>query len=535
MILAFIPTLPLLIAYIFILGIIVRSISNLINLISNLKWILLNFDTQENTGEEKTNFYICIPMLREQSIVEDTLKYFSELNYPIEKYQIFVVTTQREIKEKLEGKKLIDHLAKDIVAKAPISEIVTKYGKLFSHNELIVLSTKSAGNPLNIVRQEIQTYYDTSPSTYDLAVKSALKINDVVGRKLIEVINYPMSDGVMSHQINYLIDLLEGKESKTAENNFFAIYNADSRPNKNTLYAIDNTISKFENTNNFKPNIIQQSSLFEYVNSTRHNIWFEYLLYSASIFQSKWTLTHEISRLRYQSTNTLKITAKSIGSILSSKLSHCVGHGLYIRFKFLVNSRMPTETINEDLPYGFYQSCRGEPIIPIPILEISDSPTTIRSLINQKKVWFWPYIEYWKCRNIVINSGKYRSMFEVTYLTIQGIIVGMIWLFQSFIFLFPLIISVVTMNKILLCSYLLAITLYWIIPVLLIKKFLLKISDKDDFYKKYFESYENYFPATLFCGLLVIYTHSLGPLLCLIDFMKFRYFNVPIVKNKTNR
>ena len=454
--------------------IIIRSIFNLINLTTNLRWILSNFPKYTLRNKAEHNFNICIPMLREQSIVKETLEYFAKLNYPQNKYRVYIVTTEREQKEKKNNYYLLDKLSEAIINKIDINLIFMKFGNLFSHKELEALyKSLKTSNELDVYKK-LRDYYKNSPSTYALAIESANKINEKLGTKLVEVINYPESDGVMSHQINYLILKL----SKSSPNSFFAIYNADSRPNKNTLLSVDTTISKFLSKNGYNANVIQQSSLFEYENATEANYLTKIFLFSASVFQSKWTLVHEISRLRYQSSNTLKIKPTNIISNFSSRISHCVGHGLFVRFEYLRKNLMPTETINEDLPYGFYQSCRGEPIIPIPILELSDSPLSIKSLINQKKVWFWPYIEYWKCKNIVLKSGQYRSKFEVIYLSLQGMFVGIIWFLQSVIFILPLISMVFSRQYSILLLYAFALTIYWIIPLYLITIF---------FYKNYLE------------------------------------------------
>ena len=473
-------------------------------------------------------------MLREQSIVKETLEYFSNLNYPKNKLHIYVVTTQREVKEKEDNYILVNDLVKDISKGLTTSVLFSKYGNLFPLADLELISGKLRGKSKAEIETEVWNLYKTMPTTNELAKQYADVINQRAKLSVIKVFDYTNPSGVMGHQINFLIDHLD-ENLQNRDSAFFAIYNADSRPNRSTLTSVNNAVLAFEKHTNYSPKVIQQSSLFEYANPIEKSFLIKSYLYSSSVFQSKWTLIHELSRLRYQSESTLKINPNDFKSLLKSRLSHCVGHGLFIRYDFLSASRIPTETVNEDLPYGFYQSCMGEPIVPIPMLEISDSPVSVKSLINQKRVWFWPYIEYWKCRNIMLKSKSFRSKFEVNFLAIQGIIVGLIWIMQSLIFIFPILIAIILANQYLLLIYLIAIFLYWVIPLIMICLFLRKLANLDSFYQPFLLKYRKQLITSLAFGLVVIWTHSIGPFLCVIDYINNKYFYAPIIKNKTNR
>ncbi len=49
-------------------------------------------------NKDFADFYVLLPALREQKLVESTLKHFNSLKYPKEKLHIFVVTTEKESK-----------------------------------------------------------------------------------------------------------------------------------------------------------------------------------------------------------------------------------------------------------------------------------------------------------------------------------------------------------------------------------------------------------------------------------------------------
>jgi hypothetical protein len=280
--------------------------------------------------------------------------------------------------------------------------------------------------------------------------------------------------------------------------------------------------------NNRKANIIQQSSLF-----TNNYETLGFLLKAASLFQTKWTLTHELTRFRKQSVSVTKTNKNFLDLIKNTYLSHCVGHGLFVKYEHLLKYKIPTETVNEDLPFGYYQCALGEPILPIRILENSDSPETITSLINQKKVWFWPYLEYLKCRNIVIERGQLRNKMELNLLTYQAIFTGIVWFFQSFIFLTPLIIGLILLNKMLLLSWIIAISLYWIIPITLVYMKLPALENQANGKKSSLQIHD--LLLIYISGILNIFMHSLGPILCFYQYIQIKLGRSRLVKDKTER
>ena len=457
-------------------GIFIRSVSNLKNLISNISWLKRSRKADNRPRSTIENFVICIPMLREQNVVRETLNYFATLNYPKDKYKVIVVTTNKEIAER-----------KD------------------SENDL--------------------------PTTYNIATGVARKINSKVGRKLVTVLNYPRTSGLMSHQINFVVR--EIAKSKKDRFSIFAVYNADSRPSRDTLKYVSKAFSELGKDSCITPNIIQQSSLFTLNYNKFPNSLSGYILKASALFQTKWTLVHELTRFRVQSDRALKPQSTFWQRICNTKLSHCVGHGLFVRLNLLSQEYLPTETINEDLPFGYYQCCKREPIFPLSVLENSEAPRNLKSLFNQKRVWFFPYLEYQKCKDRVIRLGLYKNRLEVDLLTLQGQITGIIWFIQSAMFIIPLLITIYLRNMTFLDIYIACLFLYWFVPIAIIYLnlgFLERIAQRTISRR----SAIDYF-LTSCAGLIVIFTHSLGPILATIDFIKAGLFGGIILKPKTER
>lgn len=62
----------------------------------------------------------------------------------------------------------------------------------------------------------------------------------------------------------------------------------------------------------------------------------------------RWRLVREIPRLRRQARQA------RTGRVRWPRLAHCVGHGLFVRGdEFLAWGGLPTETMNEDLAFGY--------------------------------------------------------------------------------------------------------------------------------------------------------------------------------------
>lgn len=525
---------PISTAGMFLVGVTyIRSLLNLVNLISNTSWIVkTNKVFKRKSGYEPTeNFLICIPMLREQRLISNTLNYFSQLNYPLKKYKIIVVTTAKEVYDKKKNFTKLKDLSQAIEDGQNFNLIKEKYLGLLPLNVLkAIYNLHKLKKPDKILKKLKQVYLQI-PTTFKLANRLAKQINSRVGKKLILVMNYPHEAGVMGHQINYVVRELN--KNNQCKNSIFAVYNADSRPNLNTLKYVSQTIVDYESKTGIKPNIVQQSSLFTLNYNEYPKTVTGYILRSASLFQTKWTLVRELARFRSQSEHVIKSKNNIISKFIHTKISHCVGHGLFVRMKLLAKEYLPTETISEDLPFGYYQCCKGEPILPLPILENSETPNTITGLINQKRVWFTPYLQYLNCRRRILNLKTHRDRLEVEMLTSQAEFDGFVWLVQSFVLFVPLLIGMYFRNIVLIFLWVGGISLYWFIPIVIIYIKLDRLEIIAG--KQRTQRSISDFLLTSLSGLFILLTHSVGPMLCVKDFVYAHFLNTPIIKQKTER
>jgi len=512
-----------------------RSVTNLIKLGSNLSWLKkenTNFNNSKNKTERNVpKFLIFLPMLREQRVIKETLNYFSNLDYPKDSYKIIVITTEKENFQKLSNQHRLYDLANDLSLNRPLTIIKEKHLGLFSSDWLELLHAKYSDIDVAEVAEKLKTDYQNYPTTLDIAKEYSQIINLKFDTDLIKIIHYPETTGLIAHQINYTTQKLS--ESDEFSGYYCAIYNADSRPNPNSLKYVADQMQKFKEINGFEANIVQQSSIFTLNYNTFPKNIIGYFLRTSALLQTKWTLIHELDRFRTQSSFVLRPIKNIFDTIRYSKISHCVMHGLFLKLSFLRKNKIPTDVVSEDLLYGFEQCCKGEPILPIPLLENSESPETFTQLHNQKRFWFWAYIDYWKYRNRVISNGLFRSKMEVNILTLKAYFDGLIWICTSILIGFPLFYSLLTRNITIFIFWCLVYCIYWIIPTLIIYT---KLPELETYSSKMITkiSFADFLLVTLF-GIPVLLSHSLGPIQCTFDFISNCFTKKLIVKNKTER
>jgi hemolysin-activating ACP:hemolysin acyltransferase len=504
-----------------------RSASNFFKLRRNIRWIQEGRKSLLLKTEQKTSVVVCIPMLREQRIVKETMDFFSEMNAANDKTAIIVVTTEKERHEKEMSRHRIKDLCEAIFDKQTLDEVNEQFLGLLDSARLkevykLVLESKNLSSAVKVVN----AFYDEVPTTNQLATEMVKELSTKPGSPAFRVINYLETEGAMAHQVNFCAQWVN-KNLPSFKKSMFAVYNADSRPDPKTFIAVDQVIDVYKQNYGKDLNLVQQSALFLSNVHTFPKTFISTLLRICAITQSKWTLTHELDRLRQQSTYTAKGKHGWLDILLRSKLSHCVGHGLFVRLPFLLDHPLPTNLMNEDLPFGYYRSCEREPIAPLPLLENAESPETIRGVVNQKRVWFWPYLEYLKCRKRSLEEREYKSRMEVEWLTTQGLMVGFIWFFQSIAFTLPLIIGIVYLDLIIVSLWLAIMLIYWIAPITHMQK---EILSKNQTWNS-----PRLMTGDYLCIVPFLAFYSLGPWLATKDKVKRRLFDTTIRKMKTER
>lgn len=391
----------------------------------------------EEVNEQGPQIMVLLPLLREQTILKEMLNHFLKISYPNSKIKIFLITTERENKEKEENAYRVKKLYKDLHNGKTLEEIMENHLGLLPGEILKELLTDFKKNNLSL--KDVKDFYNDYPTTIELAKKLILELpTDQQG--LIEIVHYPYTKGEMAHQLNYCVNYIKEKFVKGNRKNFYiSVYNADSKPNLDTFITLGHNALKEKERHGIFPEAFQQISAYchnyqEYDNSLRG-----LLLKASSIIQTRWGLGKEIPMLIKQTKFWDKHPDKKLNLLekIFEPPAYCVGHGMCIRLDTLLDVGLfPTEVLIEDLTLGYYLTLNKIAIRPIPTLENVENPDTISMLIKQKASWFWGMIGYPSCLKYVSQKVKNKDNLRTFLTTIKALKRdALAWLLGSIILL----------------------------------------------------------------------------------------------------
>ena len=233
-------------------------------------------------------------------------------------------------------------------------------------------------------------------------------------------IYYPRINLNLAQQLNFALKKIYKLDKNSSAKTYYGFYNADSNIDLRTIKCLFHLIEKHPNQK-----IFQQSSTF-LQNQNNLKGLLGIILQANGLRQTRWTFLHEIPRYIKNNKDNLSLV-------------HCVTHGLFIESKTMKKlGFFPTDSFGEDLYLGFIARASGYTVKPIPILESSDTPSSIISMLRQKYVWFWGplgYFYYWVKlrRNMPEIWNKNKKIIIVT--TILGIIDALNWLLSGWAFI----------------------------------------------------------------------------------------------------
>jgi hypothetical protein len=389
---------------------------NLLKSFSFLKKGSVNFNknlikSANNKSEQK--IIILMPVLREQEVIVKNLNIFTRLKG---NYELVYITTRKEDDEKIERYNMLLSLKKRLLNSQSETNFIENLVGIIPYS-----IARDLYHDKNIIKDAeknwqhiIGTYLglDTTAEIIDGYLEKNKQYCSHVHR-----INYPHKDGVMSHQLNYACKRI--LKNHNPNETFILIYNADSVIEKNALDVFIEKIKSGEK-------VIMQSSLFlENYDSFSENFRGS-ILSCIALAQSRWTLVHEINRIRAQYNQGVK-------SIYES--AHVVGHGTCIRLdKLLTVGGFLENFINEDLPLGYFLALSGEKICPVAVLENSQSPSTVSSVITQYTTWFYGAMDYFLYYRYAVNILKF-SRYKALLWSIVNSIRAAMWLLAPWIWI----------------------------------------------------------------------------------------------------
>ena len=297
----------------------------------------------------------------------------------------------------------------------------------------------------------------------------------------VNLIHYPYKNGNMADQLNYAINMLK-QNCNNFSNTYVSVYNADSRPNKNTFFEFYNVV-KLKNY----PKIIQQ---YSYCFSNIDELSF--ILKGFAVYQSNFEL--KIGLLNSYFNNLLH--------------KHVVGHGLFIRLDLLdkING-FNSKYWCEDIYLSAYLQNEKITITPLLTLENMETANGILNLIKQNGVWFKTSSQCFKIYRELNKNKKLSISGKISFVNELRSCIN--WLMFPIIFLVAVLFSILLKNCILffitISNYFLYIFIYYVTTIKIINL----LDNKN--YKFKFSIYIGTLIATMISNLGPLYTIFVNP------------------------
>lgn len=336
-----------------IIGEIICGFWNLLKTFISIKKIVNDKVYKDNKIKTKSKIIVVIPCLREQSIIKETMDYFLKIITPYDNIELVIVTTEKEKYEQ----SLIN--SKELLAYKTTSEIVNDY----------------------------------------------IRKNNF---KKIKHFHYPKREGMMSDQLNYVI---KKYKNEISEETYFSIYNADSRPNPDTISSVLQMIEKEK-----FPYVIQQ---YSYAFSNINKLSF--IMKGFALYQSNFEIKYGL-----------------VNSLVFPNLlyTYVVGHGLYIRFDILKKiGGFDNNFWCEDIFLSSILRNKNIKITPVLTLENMETPKKLSILIRQNANWFKTANQCIQMIRENIKKEKGLSFSAILWF-LQRISMNFSWLFLPFLVVF---------------------------------------------------------------------------------------------------
>lgn len=340
-----------------------------------------------------------------------------------------------------------------------IIDTIIHFEKVFKNVKIVIITTEKENE-------------NNTNNTYETVKGYIANTNN----KNVYLVNYPFKDGYMADQLNYFLknmrNFIKFENKYSDDNLYIALYNADSRPGKDTYNEISYQL------NGYNYNVLQQYS-YGFLNYENIN----FLLKGFAIYQSNFEFKNGL------------LNGKLNNDIL---YKHVVGHGLVINISTLKKiNYFNTKFWCEDIYMTMQLKTLGIKIKPLNTLEIMETPDKLHKLIKQNSVWFKTTNQYLKIYSDL--KSKYGFNLKLFNACFNEFRCAINWLLFPTIVLFAIIYPI-TKNSINLfvfsiMSYMIYILVNLIITIQIINKF------DNKCYKISFKNYISLFMATIISNL----------------------------------
>jgi cellulose synthase/poly-beta-1,6-N-acetylglucosamine synthase-like glycosyltransferase len=493
--------------YIFLFYSLYRGLRGVARILSSIHWIVKSRKNLPQPQSDTQKFYILIPVLREQEVIAKTIQRFCAIKGS---YQLIFVTTKKEESQKKKQRPELLALLPSLLHETSSNSFLEQTIGYLPQSQAV--ATFEAIQKITSDEEKkayILDQFDRKKDTRDL-IKEQVEKHSLEAK--VGIIEYPNTEGTVPHQLNYACEKI--KKECDPHNTFILVYNADSVVSPHLIANVQGTIARYP-----EANIIQQSTLFLANFSELRGSF----LKSIALLQSRWTLAHEMPRIFTQ-------FHSKIGEYFEA--AHLVGHGLCIRLSTLEKvGYFPTSFVIEDLPFGYIVRLKGERIYPLPLLENGESPTTVKSMFTQYRMWFHGFFSLPLYTLTALRIQEYSKVKTI----IWGVVYlfrNIVWLFTSATWLFLFVMPVILQEPLLLLLSILSFIIYAPLSFFVFNSVINRYGKEvlGD------ETFSLHIPYLVYITTPITYlTHSFGPMLAVNDLILSTLFRKKIERRKTER
>lgn len=297
-----------------------------------------------------------------------------------------------------------------------------------------------------IVSETVDYFYSNfvkeSPNIYLYFITTAKESSEVTTKDILEkkiaglsrvfLFHSENIDGNMATQLNLALNHL-----KNEEDTFIAIYNADSRPDRNTFKWIE------QNPNGKNAKVYQQYG--DYTLNLKEimkneNFLNKSILVSALAWQCRWSLGFEIPHALSQS-------SKRMGSF-NPPMNYTIAHGLFVRKKTLNECSNFDERVHiEDAMLGLVLNAKGIIIHPMPIFDKAETPKEVQNLFIQKKNWYQGPFQAFDYYRLIRKQFSTLSKLKLAILTTKLFFHSIYWILTPSMIFFLILLSIILGNQ----------------------------------------------------------------------------------------
>ena len=340
--------------------------------------------------------------------------------------------------------------------------------------------------PIVIITTEKENFESNYKNNY-ITTKMIVE-NNILGKyNNVYLINYPFKKGYMADQLNFMLNNLNKLDFyDNSKEWYMSLYNADSKPSKDTFKSI------FYYINQNKKVIQQYSYCFKNFSKL------DFISKGFAIYQSNF-----------------EIKVGLFNSSLNYKYlyNYVVGHGLTINLKELNKlGNFNTKFWCEDIYLTMKLKYNNVSISSIPNLENIENASSINQIIKQNSVWYDTTRKYVKVYNDIKKSEKRFSLYGLIG-CVNEFRCAINWLLFPTIFIVNFLICIYLQNFIMICILIFSYLFYSFINYFVTISTMNKLSNER--YKLKLYNYVSY--------ILALLISNIGPIYSLIFRKKEKY------------